>query len=230
MDAREGVRRVCPGLLWPAPPSHVGRCGFIFADSAGGADRSGSSVRNRGWIRPAHGWRPGVRQLSRDRGEGGRTEVVHRGCSVIGGPGSATVFTPEGLGKGQWDAGSRMICFKIDRSAVDDALSDALGWQVRSQVDFTPVIPTNAARTRSWISMLVSVKQQFFRTDSLLSQPLVGLPSVESLVRGFLLAAERPHLDDKRRTAGCTPRRLYRRRHHRSRSAFAVDAVLDRCP
>ncbi|UGU00424.1 AraC family transcriptional regulator [Mycobacterium intracellulare] len=127
--------------------------------------------------------------------QAGRTEVVHRGCAVIGGPGSATVYAPEGLGKGQWDAGSRMICLKIDRSAVDDALSDALGWQVRSQVDFTPVIPTDAARAQSWINMLVSFKEQFFRTDSLLNQPLVGLPCAESLVRGFLLAAEHPHLD-----------------------------------
>jgi AraC-like DNA-binding protein len=127
--------------------------------------------------------------------QAGRTEVVHRGCSVVGGPGSATVYAPEGLGRGQWDAGSRMTCFKINRSAVDDALSDALGWQVTSQVDFTPAIPTEAAHTRSWINMLVLFKEQFFRTDSLLNQPLVGLPFVESLIRGFLLAAEHPHLD-----------------------------------
>lgn len=73
--------------------------------------------------------------------QAGRTEVVHRGCAVIGGPGSATVYAPEGLGKGQWDAGSRMICLKIDRSAVDDALSDALGWQVRSQSRLHPGHP-----------------------------------------------------------------------------------------
>lgn len=127
--------------------------------------------------------------------QAGRTEAVHRDCSIIGGPGSVTVYAPEGLGRGQWDAGSRMICFKIDRSAVDNALSDALGRQVRSQVDFTPVIPTNAARTQSWINMLVSFKEQFFRTDGLLNQPLVGLPFVEALVRGFLLAAEHPHRD-----------------------------------
>lgn len=127
--------------------------------------------------------------------QAGRTEAMHRGSRVIGGPGSANVFTPEGLGRGQWDAGSRMICFKIDRSAVDDALSDALGWQVTSQVDFTPVIPTNAPRAQSWIRMLVSFKELFFRSDSLLNQPLVGLPFVESVVLGFLLAAEHPHLD-----------------------------------
>lgn len=137
--------------------------------------------------------------------QAGRTEVEHRGHNVVGGPGSAAVFTPEGLGKGQWDAGSRLVCFKIDRPAVDDALSDALGRQVTSQVDFTPLLPTDAAPTQSWINMLVSFKDQFFRPDSVLNQPLVGLPFVDGLVRGFLLAAEHPHLDalirDERRTA-----------------------------
>ena len=127
--------------------------------------------------------------------QAGRTEVEHRGRVAIGGPGSATVVAPEGLGKGQWDAGSKVICLKIDRSAVADALSDALGRQVTSQVDFTPIMPTNAAPTQSWIDMLVSFKEQFFRPDSVLNQPLVGLPFVDGLVRGFLLAAEHPHLD-----------------------------------
>jgi AraC-like DNA-binding protein len=127
--------------------------------------------------------------------QAGRTEAQHRGSSLVGGPGSAAVYAPEGLGSGQWDRGSRMICLKIDRIAIDEALSDALGRQVTSQIDFTPVMPTNAAPTRSWINMLVSFKEQFFRPDSVLNQPLVGLPFVDGLVRGFLLAAEHPHLD-----------------------------------
>ncbi|MCV7401776.1 AraC family transcriptional regulator [Mycobacterium fragae] len=127
--------------------------------------------------------------------QAGRTEAEHRGCSLVGGPGSAAVYAPEGLGSGQWDAGSKMICLKIDRVAVDKALSDALGRQVMSQVDFTPVLPTHAAPTRSWINMLVSFKEHLFRPDSVLAQPLVGMPFVDGLVRGFLFAAEHPHLD-----------------------------------
>jgi len=127
--------------------------------------------------------------------QSGRTEFVHRGSSVTSGPGSAAVFAPEGLGTGQWDAGSRLICFKIDRSAVDDALRDALGRQVTSQPDFVPIMRTDAAPARSWINMLVQCKEQFFRPDSLVHQPLVGSPFVDSLVRGFLLAAEHPHRD-----------------------------------
>jgi AraC-like DNA-binding protein len=127
--------------------------------------------------------------------QSGHTECVHRGLSVNGGPGSAAVYAPEGLGAGRWAAGSKLICFKIDRFAVDDALSDALGRHVTAQPDFTPLMPIAAARTRSWIKMVVLLKEQFFRPDSVLNQPMVGLPFVDGLVRGFLLAAEHPHRD-----------------------------------
>lgn len=127
--------------------------------------------------------------------QAGRTEALHRGGSVIGGPGSAAVYAPEGLGRGQWYAGSKTFCFKIARSAIDDALSDALGRQLTSQIDFTPAMPTHAAPARSWINMVLSFKEQFFRVDSLVNRPLVGLPLIDALVRGLLFAAEHPHLD-----------------------------------
>ena len=125
--------------------------------------------------------------------QSGRTHCAYRGFSVPAGPGHAAVYAPEGVGAAQWEAGSKMICFKIDRGAVDDALSDALGRQVTSQVDFTPEMPITAAPTRSWINMLLLFKEQLFRSNSLLHQPLVGLPFADSLVRGFLLAAEHSH-------------------------------------
>jgi AraC-like DNA-binding protein len=125
----------------------------------------------------------------------GCTEGVHRGLSFAGGPGMATVFPPQGRCAARWTAGSRLISVKIDRSAVDDALSDALGWQVMSQPDFTPVMPPNAATTRTWINMAALFRDEVFRPGSVLNRPLVGLPFVDSLVRGFLLAADHPHRD-----------------------------------
>jgi AraC-like DNA-binding protein len=127
--------------------------------------------------------------------QSGRTECLHNGSAVSAGPGTVSVYGPEDLGSARWPAGAKMICFKIERSAVDDALSYALGRQVTSQPDFTPVMPTDAAATRSWINMLVLFKEQFFRSDSLLNQPLAGMPFVDSLVRGFLLAADHSHRD-----------------------------------
>ena len=41
--------------------------------------------------------------------------------------------------------------------------------------------------------MLSLFAEQLFRRDSILNQPMVGLPFVDSLVRGLLLAAEHPY-------------------------------------
>ncbi|WP_139813549.1 AraC family transcriptional regulator [Mycobacterium simiae] len=125
----------------------------------------------------------------------GRIEGSYRGLSFAVLPGMTAVFPPEGQCAARWSADSRFISFKIARSAVDDALSDALGWQVMSAPDFVPVLPSNTAMTRTWINMMALFKDQVFRPDSLLNQPLVGLPFVDSLVRGFLLAAEHRHRD-----------------------------------
>ncbi|WP_256388886.1 helix-turn-helix domain-containing protein [Mycobacterium sp. 1423905.2] len=145
-------------------------------------------------------------ELSMDAGElcgsyrivvplSGHIEGVYRGFSLTTGPGVASVYPPEGHTAARWTAGSRLISLKIDRSAVDDALSDALGQQVTWQPDFTPVMSTTAAPARSWITMVALLKEQLFRPDTVLNQPLVALPFVDSLVRGFLLAAEHPHRD-----------------------------------
>jgi AraC-like DNA-binding protein len=123
----------------------------------------------------------------------GYLESTYRGTSLRAGPGAVGVYQPDGHAVARWAAGSRMLAIKIDRWAVDDALSDALGRQVSSQPDFMPTMPTNAAPTRSWINMLALFKDQIFRPDSLLHQPLVGLPFVDSLVRGFLYAADHSH-------------------------------------
>lgn len=124
--------------------------------------------------------------------QSGRTQCVYRGSAVSGGPGTVGVYAPQGTVVARWDAGSRLSCFKVDRAAVEDALSDALGRRVHSQLDCTPVIPTHAALTQSWVNMLMLFKQQAFRPDSVLNQPMVGLPFADSLVRGFLFVAEHP--------------------------------------
>jgi len=84
-------------------------------------------------------------------------------------------------------------CVKIDRCVVEDALSDALGLQLTSQIDFTSCMSIEAGAARSWINMLALFAEQLFRPDSLLNQPLAGLPFVDSLVHGLLLAADNPY-------------------------------------
>ncbi|HUB56460.1 MAG TPA: AraC family transcriptional regulator [Mycobacterium sp.] len=120
----------------------------------------------------------------------GRAAGAHRGLFAGGIAGSAAVYPPEGLAGLQWDAGSEILLFKMDRSAVEDALSDALGRPVTSQPDFAPLMPADTAAARSWLNMVTMFAEQFFHPDGLIHQPLVGLPFVDSLVRGFLLAAD----------------------------------------
>jgi hypothetical protein len=56
-------------------------------------------------------------------------------------------------------------------------------------------MPTNAAFTRDWVAVVLMLAQQLVRPDSLLNQPMVGLPIADSVVRRFLLAAD--HADRK---------------------------------
>jgi AraC-like DNA-binding protein len=142
--------------------------------------------------------------------QSGHLESRHKGSSLLAGPGTVAVYPPQGHAVARWTAGSRILALFIDSRTVNNALSDALGRQVTAQPDFMPVMPTDAAPTRSWISMLMSLEEQFFRQDSLLNQPLVGMPFADSLVRGFLLAADHPHREALATGAGQAPPRAIR--------------------
>jgi AraC-like DNA-binding protein len=123
----------------------------------------------------------------------GRAAGVHRGLPAGGCAGTAAVYAPEGLSALQWDASTEILLFKMNRYAVEDALSDALGRQLTSQPDFAPLLPIHTASAQSWLNMLVLFAEQFCRPDGLVHQPLVGMPFVDSLLRGFLVAAEHSH-------------------------------------
>ena len=87
----------------------------------------------------------------------------------------------------------RKLDMMMERDAVDAALSDALGRSVRAQIDFAPTMRASTAAARSWITMASLLSEHVFRPDSVLNQPIVGLPFVDSLVRGLLLAVEHPY-------------------------------------
>jgi AraC-like DNA-binding protein len=123
----------------------------------------------------------------------GHFESTHRGSSLIAGPGTAALYKPEGDASSRWAAGSRILAIRIHRCVVEDALSDSLGRQLTSQIDFTSCISMRSATTHSWINMLSLFAEQVFSIDSVLNQPMVGLPFVDSLVRGLLLAADHPY-------------------------------------
>ncbi|OMC54830.1 hypothetical protein A5747_15930 [Mycobacterium sp. IS-836] len=109
--------------------------------------------------------------------------------SIAAEPGSVAVFRPEGQAGVERYVG-RLLAVMIDRHAVEDALADALGRSITSQIDFEPLMPTATAVVRSWITMVSQFTDQLFRPRSVLHQPMVGMPFAESVVRGFLVAAD----------------------------------------
>jgi AraC-like DNA-binding protein len=125
----------------------------------------------------------------------GRLEPVNRDSPIIADAGSATVYQPRGDTTSRWVAGTRMMAIKIDHGVVDDALSDMLGRQVTANVDFHATTRNTTGAVRSWLDMLLMLAEESFRPGSALTHPLVGLPYVDSLVRGLLLVGDHPHRD-----------------------------------
>ncbi len=121
----------------------------------------------------------------------GRLESTHRGQHMTVRPGVAAVYQPEGhTAVPRWDGGGRTVFVKIDRGSVDDALAGSLGRELTSQIDFHSAMPTASGPGRSWIELLLLFNRQLFQPDSLIHQPLVGQPLIDSLVRGLLVAAD----------------------------------------
>ena len=112
--------------------------------------------------------------------------------AVVAEPGSVAVYRPEGKAGVSGYVG-RLLAVMIDRHAVEDALGDALGRSVTSQIDFQPVMSAMTQAVRSWITMVSVFTDQLFRPRSVLHRPMVGMPFAESLVRGLLLATEHSH-------------------------------------
>jgi AraC-like DNA-binding protein len=126
--------------------------------------------------------------------QSGRIHSVHRGSSMTAEPTVAAVYQPVGESAvSRWAGRGRTISVKMDRRVVDDALSDALGRPVTSHIDFSHAMPITAGTARSWAEMLLFLADDLFRGDSMLDYPLVGMPLVDSLVRGLLVAADHPH-------------------------------------
>jgi AraC-like DNA-binding protein len=132
----------------------------------------------------------------------GNVESVHKASTLVCGPGTATIYQPQDDSSSRWVAGSRLLGVKIDRHAVEDALSDTLGRQLTSQIDFVSAMSTESDAVRGWIDMLSLFAEQLFQNASPLRQQLVALPFADSLIHALLLAADNPY---RNAVAGVTP-------------------------
>jgi AraC-like DNA-binding protein len=119
----------------------------------------------------------------------GRLESAHRGSKIIASRERAAVFQPGGGAfSGQWLAGTRVLCVRLDQSAVGAALARLPAGP--PETTFEPAMNTRHGLGRTWIEQLLVLCRQPGGQDGLLANPLVAKPLAESLVNGFLLAAE----------------------------------------
>ena len=123
----------------------------------------------------------------------GHIESEHRGVRVTADAEYATVYQPEMYTVlPYWSAQTRLLCVKFDRSVVDDALRDALGNTATAQINFGHTMQIHSGGGRAWAQMVRMLYDQACRPDSVLREPMVGLPFIDSLVRGLLVVADHP--------------------------------------
>ena len=124
----------------------------------------------------------------------GHIESEHRGIRVTADSEHATVYQPEMYTVlPYWSAQTRLLCVKFDRSVVDDALRDALGNTATAQINFGHTMPIHSGGGRAWAQMVRMLYDQVCRPDSILREPMIGLPFIDSLVRGLLVVADHPY-------------------------------------
>jgi AraC-like DNA-binding protein len=124
----------------------------------------------------------------------GQIELLHRNMSITARPGRGAIYLPEGeLTVPRWAGGGRTIALRIDRNVLEDALTDAVGRQILSQIEFKPTILTSAGAGRSWMQMLLMLNHELSRADTALTQPLIAQPFLDTFIHTLLLAAEHPY-------------------------------------
>jgi AraC-like DNA-binding protein len=120
----------------------------------------------------------------------GRLESRHGGSKLTATRELAAVYQPGGGAfSGQWPAGSRALCVRLDEAAVDTALARLPGQEPAPKTRFELAMNTRQGLGRTWVEQLLVLCRQPAGRDGLLAHPLVSRPLAESLVNGFLLAA-----------------------------------------
>lgn len=90
-------------------------------------------------------------------------------------------------------AGSRLVGVKFSVHHVHQTLESQLGEQITRPIAFAPVFDQAARHGIDWIGMALELNEKLRHEDTLLLNPLVALPYVESLTQGLLLASDHPY-------------------------------------
>ncbi|NKX52788.1 AraC family transcriptional regulator, partial [Arthrobacter deserti] len=88
-----------------------------------------------------------------------------------------------------WQEPSRMLGLKIPRRLVDQELASLLDREPEKPVEFTGTLDFTGRPGREWRQAVELLASGLAGSDTLLANPLIAGPAVQSGVRGLLLAA-----------------------------------------
>jgi AraC-like DNA-binding protein len=118
----------------------------------------------------------------------------HRGQQLTSTPNLATNYRPDAeVTVTHWPGGSRHLAVSIDQFAVDRALETLVDGPLDSPIAFDATLPLKAGAAQEWVRLALMVQRQLDYPDSLIRNPLVWDPLVESLIHGLLLVADHPY-------------------------------------
>lgn len=164
----------------------------------------------------------------------GRVATSHRGHDAIATPDRAAVYGPEGpTVLSRWESGSRQLCLKIDRWALESSLSAQLGRELARPVEFEPELDVGAGPGRGWRDLVLFLHDQIHRRGGLAHQPLTAAPLVDALLNGLLSSVGHRDRDDLVRSDSGPTASVVRRAldyfHDRAAEPVTVSDVAAHC-
>ncbi|MCF2528706.1 AraC family transcriptional regulator [Yinghuangia soli] len=119
------------------------------------------------------------------------------GNEVIATPQHAVVFGPTGSVRlNHWDAGSRILCVKIGRVALEAELERLLQRPVRTPINLAPALDLSGGYGRILRDLACLLARQVAAETPLARQEIIGVPLWHNMLSHLLAAGEHDYRDE----------------------------------
>lgn len=89
----------------------------------------------------------------------------------------------------RWKAGSRRLTATFDRAVVDQKVVDVIGRAGSSTLGLAADFDLRTGPGQSWVYLMRALTNQLDDPESVLREPIVALPFIETVIHGFLIVA-----------------------------------------
>ncbi|WTW95588.1 AraC family transcriptional regulator [Streptomycetaceae bacterium NBC_01309] len=127
----------------------------------------------------------------------GHLNSRHLGNEVTATPQHAVLYGPTGdVQLSRWSAGSRILCVKIGRQALEVELERLLQRPIRTPIDLAPTMDLTRGYGRILRDLACLLAGQIGQDKPLARQDIIGAPLWHSMLAHLLAAAEHRHRDE----------------------------------